>query len=264
MATSFTSRIIKAGAVLDDTRVLLGDWDEGRSADENLRLALSANVFGRASRSRVEDLLPVLRSRYCRDGDVACALHRIVREKLSPHIVDRVLYYHTALSDPLIHAFVVDVLCLRQRRGDVAVAVDDAREFIRHAIRHRRVTAPWSEATQRRVAQGLLATLRDFRVLEGAVRKRIAPAHLPLPAFVWVAYHLRQRVAAGHRLVEHEDWRLFFLDSGDVERLFQEAHQHGCVRYEALGAVVRIEFPYASMREVADDLVSRRAGDALG
>jgi hypothetical protein len=57
---------------------------------------------------------------------------------------------------------------------------------------------------------------------------------------------------------------LFFSDPSDVERLFQESQQHGYLRYEALGQIVRIDFPYKDLMEIVDDLVARWAGDALG
>ena len=54
--------------------------------------------------------------------------------------------------------------------------------------------------TTRRVAQGLLAALRDFGVLQGAVKKRIAPAYLPVEAFAYVAFYLRQHQPSGAKL----------------------------------------------------------------
>src|ERR1051325_8628288 len=46
-----------------------------------------------------------------------------------------------------------------------------------------KTSARWSADTTRRVAQGLLSTLRDFGILEGANNKRIAPPSLPVSAF---------------------------------------------------------------------------------
>src|SRR4051794_15639652 len=60
----YTSRIIKAGALLDDTKTLLAHWDTQASVPENLDRVRRENVFGKASRSRVEDILAVFRQRY--------------------------------------------------------------------------------------------------------------------------------------------------------------------------------------------------------
>src|SRR5207302_11415919 len=53
----YTSRIIKAGALLADTKALLTHWDDSRSVAENLARARQENLFGKASRSRVEEIL---------------------------------------------------------------------------------------------------------------------------------------------------------------------------------------------------------------
>jgi hypothetical protein len=53
----YQSKIIKAGALLADTKTLLAHWDETCSVSENLARFRRENIFGKASRSRVEDIL---------------------------------------------------------------------------------------------------------------------------------------------------------------------------------------------------------------
>jgi hypothetical protein len=48
-----------------------------------------------------------------------------------------------------------------------------------------KTSGEWSEPTILRIAQGLLSALRDFGVLQGAAKKRIAPAYLPVTAFAY-------------------------------------------------------------------------------
>ena len=54
-----TSKIIKAGALLADTRTFLAHWDKSLSETENLARFRQDNLFGKASRSRVEDILVI-------------------------------------------------------------------------------------------------------------------------------------------------------------------------------------------------------------
>ena len=61
---AYTSKIIKAGALLADTKTLLSHWDVDATVPENLDRISRENVFGKASRSRVEDILAVFRQRY--------------------------------------------------------------------------------------------------------------------------------------------------------------------------------------------------------
>src|SRR5687768_11727732 len=75
----YTTRIIKAGALLEDTRTLFAQWDPSRSARENLERVRSQNLFGKASRARVEDVLRIFQQRYLRDPEVANALATLVQ-----------------------------------------------------------------------------------------------------------------------------------------------------------------------------------------
>ena len=62
--TPYSSRIIKAGALIGDTKTLLSHWDVNAPVEENIKQVQRDNVFGKASRSRVEDILAIFRQRY--------------------------------------------------------------------------------------------------------------------------------------------------------------------------------------------------------
>jgi len=120
-----------------------------------------------------------------------------------------------------------------------------------------KTTSPWGEHTIRRVAQGLLSTLRDFGVLGGAVNKRIAPAYLPVEAFAYIAFYLKQHEPSGVKLMALSDWKLFFLPHEGVERFLVEAHQHGLLEYHAAGSVIRLTFPVNDLEAFAHVLAKR-------
>ena len=130
-----------------------------------------------------------------------------------------------------------------QTKGISDIEPDEVYRLLAEWVAEGKTTGEWNEDTTRRVAQGLLSTLRDFGVLQGAVRKRIAPAYLPVEAFAYIAFYLKQHQPSGAKLVEHPDWRLFFLPREGVERFLFEAHQHSLLEYHAAGTVTRLTFP---------------------
>ncbi len=65
--TKYASKIIKAGALRPDTKLLLQNWDERADVQTNLDRVRQENLFGKASRSRVEDILLVFKQRYLKD-----------------------------------------------------------------------------------------------------------------------------------------------------------------------------------------------------
>jgi hypothetical protein len=127
-----------------------------------------------------------------------------------------------------------------------------------------RTTTRWSEATLTRVAQHLLATLRDFGVLEGAVNKRLSPSPLAPEAFAFVAFDRSRDQPSGSRVLRDRVWITFFLDQNLVEQHFLAAHQEGLLHYAAAGSAVRLEFPASSLEEYARILASHARSEHAG
>ncbi len=247
----YSSKIIKAGALLPDTRLLLENWDEDADVQTNLDRVRRENLFGKASRSRVEDILLVFRQRYLKDSEVLKALVALVRAKMPMESLDRVLYFQAARSDLLLHDLVTELLNEWAGRGDREVRPWEVRNWVEKQVEAGKTERPWSPPVQRRVVQGLLSALRDFGILEGSVKKRLAYPYLPLDAFAFVAFRLHGEGRSGKALLHDPEWRLFLLPEGTVERFFLEAHQEGLLQYYAAGPIVRIDFPTRDLEEYA-------------
>jgi hypothetical protein len=253
----YTTRIIKASALLEDTRTLFAHWDSSRPTRENLERIRSQNLFGKASRARVEDVLRIFQQRYLRDPEVANALATLVQGGFPSRTLNWIFYFHATQSDRLLHDAVTEILAPLYRRGSSEISSPSVFAQLRDWVYEGKTTSRWSEPTIRRVAEGLLATLRDFGVLEGSANKRLATPVLPIEAFVYVAFLLQQRERSGDRLVNSPEWQLFFFSPEAVERSFIEAHQYRLLEYYAAGRVVRIEFPASSLQEYARALLER-------
>ena len=253
----YTSRILKAGALIGDTKTLLSHWDVDATVDENLRRVHRDNIFGKASRSRVEDILAIFRRRYLSEKSVTAALVTLVRRRFPPASLERLLYFHSARADRLLHDAVTDVLLPMKQRGLMDIAVHDLQRPVEQWVEEGKTVSSWSETTILRVAQELLATLRDFGVLEGASKKRIAPAFLPVESFAYVAFYLKQHQPSGAKLIALPDWKLFFLNRESVERFLFEAHQHSLLEYHVAGSVTRLTFPTETLEEYANVLAQR-------
>jgi hypothetical protein len=257
-AAPYSSRIIKAGALLPDTKTLLSHWDLTETVRANLQRLRRENVFGKASRSRVEDIVAIFRQRYLGEPSVTHALVTLVKERLPAAALDRILYFHAARADRLLHDVVTEILVPKVASGLSEVSVDQIQKTVGGWVKQGRAASAWNESTAGRVSRGLMSALRDFGVLQGAVHKRIAPAYVPLAAFAYVLFYLKQHQPSGAKLVEHPDWRLFFLPREAVERLMFEAHQRDLLEFHAAGSVTRLSFPVTTLEEYAH-VVTQRA-----
>lgn len=251
----YTSRIIKASALIADTKVLLSEWDLGCSVTENIDRAGRENIFGKASRKRVEDILLIFRQRYFDAADVGTTLVTLTKNGAPAQWIDPLLYFFSAQNDRTLRDLVVEVLYPRHRAGYTDLPIETVVRVVRNWVAEGRTTTTWNDNTITRVARGLTATLRDFGVLQGAANKRLTPIYLPTPSFALIALWLQQRERSGHLVLQSDDWRLFFLPVEGVERFFIEAHQEHLLTYSAAGSVVRIEFPAGSMTGFAHALL---------
>ncbi len=257
----YSSRIIKATALVPDTKVLLQEWDLARSSSENLDRARRANIFGKASRSRIEDILVIFRQRYFADPDIGSALATLVQANAPADWLIPLFYFLSAQNDQTLHDMVVDVLYPRQLSGLSDVPLEFVLRTLRVWIAEGKTTTAWSDDTQIHVAQHILATLRDFGILQGKETKRLAPVYLATAPFALLALWLQNRERSGARVLQSDEWKLFFLSPDGVERLFVEAHQQHLLTYQAAGSVVRIEFPAATLTEYAHALLERARQD---
>ena len=250
----YSSKIIKAGALLPDTKTLLSHWDPGLSVSENLQRVRSQNLLGKTSRSRAEDILAIFRQRYLAEDTVARALAHLVRNQCNGNTIERILYFHAVRADSLLHDVVIELLVPQWSRGAMDIDVREIQLALRKWVEEGRTSGVWEEYTISRVTRGVLSTLRDFGVLQGAVNKRIAPAYLSIQAFAYIAFYLKQHQPSGIKLLDLADWKLFFLPREGVERFLLEAHQHGLLEYHVAGSVTRLTFPASTLEEYADVL----------
>lgn len=255
-SVGYTAKITKACALIADTKTLLSHWDVTAPATENIDRIQRENVFGKASRSRVDDILTIFRQRYLGEDSVTRALVSLLRGKFAAAALDRILYFHSARADQLLHDAVTKILVPMYEKGRTEINVPDFQRSLEKLLAQNNVR-PWSEVTRLRVVQCVLATLRDFGALQGVINKKIAPAFLPTEAFAYIMFYLKQHQPSGAKLLELPDWKLFFLSREGVERFLFEAHQRELLEYHVAGSVTRLTFPAETLQEYANVLAQR-------
>lgn len=253
----YSTRINHVGALLPDTKTMLAHWNLDVDVSANLAYMQAENVFAKTSRTRIPEMLETFRERYLEDPDSVAALVTLAQEGVADTVIYPILFYLAAQSDPLLYDATTGFLAALRTRGQTTVRTEDVARWLEEQVAAGRAERPWSEATIRRLAQGLLSTLRDFGVLRGKAIKQIAPVYLPLPAFAFLALLMSRELRSGDRLLHAPDWQLYFLSQPAVEHLFLEAHQERLLEYHAAGRVIRVEFPAPTLKEYAHALAQR-------
>lgn len=255
----YSSRIIKASALLVDTKTLLTAWDLSQDIRANLEQINHQNIFGKTSRKRLRDVLTIFRQRYFDESEMGTGLVLLAQNHAPAQWIDPLLYFFSAQNDRTLHDAVTEVLYPRKQAGYVDLPIIVIQNALRSWVNEGKTTSAWGSETIERVAQGIMATLRDFGVLEGKVHKHISPVYLPLESFALIAFWLMQKLQSGKLVLHSPEWKLFFLDVPSVERQFIEAHQLGLLSYYAAGSVVRLEFTASTLQEYVHVLLARLA-----
>ena len=256
----YTSNLQRAGAAIQDIKILLSNWREDIDQKELVKDLIGRNILGKKSRRRMSDfILFIFLPRYITGYPQGHwrYLKKLLELNVSIEILYPLLYFYCALNEPLIIDFIDRVLLPRYRKGILDIDSDAVRIFIRDGIAENRINVDWSEAVKKNVAAGLYAALKEFGILEGGRRRKIAPKFIPLPVFVYIAFFIFKEGTAGKEILNHEYWKVFLLNKTEIQHLFMEAHQQKYLRFEEAGDVVRIDFLYGSFEELTDAIIER-------
>lgn len=233
--------------MLDDARRAVDVWDLDHDAAWNLANISDENLLAKASRARTRDvLLRVLRPRLVEPGpQVITALKQLLS---SPRGFADAYYFEATRDDALLAAFAEGPLFDWWERGRIGVDIESVLKWLVD-LAERGQTPEWTETIRTRVARGLLAALRDFGILNGAVRKEFASPSISIAGFGYVAFRLHEGGASSRALFASSVWRRWLLDSGRVRELFHEAERHGLWRYSSAGSAVRVDWLHETLPE---------------
>jgi hypothetical protein len=244
---TFTSNIVKGGALLDDARRVVEVWDLEHDISWNLRHISEENLLAKPSRARADDvLLRVLRPRLVEPGpQVIVALRHLLE---SPRGFADAYYFEATRDDALLAAFAEGPLFEWWERGRIGVDVESVSAWLAELAECRKAPR-WSETTRTKVSRGLLAAVRDFGILSGAARKEFLPPSLSVSGFGYVAFRLREDGASSRSLFASRVWRRWLLDAARVTELFHEGERQGLWRYSSAGSAVRVDWLQDTLSE---------------
>ena len=246
------SNISKRGALLDDTRQFVTIWDDDVSRADNLALFNEQNLLGMPSQSRASDVtMYALRPRFVDPGEDVIPALRILRDN-APAFSDA-CYFEACRADPLLAEFAEGPLARWFDQGRLGVNADLAEQWLDELEKADQIPV-WSPSLKRRVAQGLLATLRDFGRLEGATKspnKEIAGPGISDGGFAYVAYRLHQSGESSRGTLTSSVWRRWLLDAPRIDQHMHRLAAHGLLYYARAGSSLRIDWRAESLVEVA-------------
>jgi len=245
--TLYTVNIQKGGALLEDSRRLLEAWNVLETPEANLERITSGNLLGKTTRRRSDDILMrILRPRLVSSGpQVIPAMRELLHQGRA---LTEALYFEAANDDALLAAFAEGPIHDWYESGRTGIAIEDVTNWL--ASESTAGRAPeWTPTVRTKVGRGLLAALRDFGILEGAVHKTFASPRMSLPGFTYVAYRLHEAGLSSRAIAESHVWRRWLLDQAHVDDLFAQATRAHVLTYGSVGSTVRIDWHVQELEE---------------
>jgi hypothetical protein len=240
---AYLSRLSARSALYTDLRILLGRLEEPLPAASYRSLVLDENRLVRSSVAGRRKIWMELKNRYLLDRDHPLFLAfsaEWVRCRSEP---ERGLaaYALLALNDRLVADLGTQWLFPLLRRAPAELRVEEVLAFLQRSASRHPETLEWSTETRTAVAQKYLASLRDFGLAQGKVRKvAIRPALYGAPIRLLVRA-LRLTGAKDLDVVRAPIFRLLGLDGIEVIDALADLHRKRELRFKMQGDVVDLE-----------------------
>ncbi|MCB1919723.1 MAG: DUF1819 family protein [Candidatus Competibacteraceae bacterium] len=252
----FSSRLLRKGTLIPETRVVFQRWQDGESVAANVQVALADNPTGVRSANWLHEVVATLRTRL---GEMPAtelrSLAALARSGVSDPVWQACLHWHAARVDALYYPFMTEWLFTEYQRDADRLSAADVAPWVRQQVAALKgEDAALSEYGVIRAARDLLRTAADYGVLSRTLLKTFPPYRLPDAALLYLLHALAETTPNARRLLESPDWRLYRLEASEVEREVLRLHQHRQLHYDAAGSLAQLTLPYPSAADYAQSL----------
>ncbi|HVY62313.1 MAG TPA: BrxA family protein [Planctomycetota bacterium] len=252
VVSSFT--IIK-GAMIGETYSAFGQWSDDASKAENLRRLRDENPIGAKSDNWLRDVAKVLNRRFDPAGRDR-PLVQLARGGCDLEVWKPILLWHMTRDEFLVRDFLLHWVYPAFESGALRPQPRELEAWVRSAGKRGTTEHAWTEATLRRVAAGLLKMAADFGLLRATGAREFESFHLREASFLYLLHAMYDELKNPRRLLEAEDWRMYFMSARDVERELLRLHQFRKLEYHVAGSLVELRLPCRSAAEYAERMTA--------
>jgi hypothetical protein len=252
VAGEISQRLLRKGALAEETYRLFQSWDFAITTDNNLDASLqgahSTVAWGNEVRA-------TLRRRF-RNASAAKALILLAKNDLPFQEWRSCLLLWICLHEPLFGDFVSDWLYERYVNGGAAMRTEDVVPYLKEYWKQKK-SAELSEYGITRTARDLLRMASDLSlVTEGGVQRSFGSFHLSDRCFLFWAQVIAEQEAATSKVPASVYWKWALMRPRDVEHQLLHLHQFRKLEYEIAGSLVQLSLPCASANEYAERMVA--------
>jgi hypothetical protein len=239
----YASRLSARSALYGDLCLLLDAIDGSLSSELLREKVIDQNCLARSSDSARRKTWKELRLRYLLDGSHPLFAAFWQEWRLCGLEPERGLtaYCLLALNDKLVADLGLEFLFPRLRRAPSELRSNDVLAYIKAAEPRHPEVAAWSDNTLSAVALKYSASIRDFGLAKGSIRKTtVRPALYGAPTRL-LARALRLVGTQDFEIVRAPVFRLIGLEESEVIDALGELNRQGALRFRMQGDVVELD-----------------------
>lgn len=253
-SASISQRLIRKGALIEDTYNLFSSWKDEMSFDENFDHCFHASFRSEAWKKEIRS---TLRRRF-RDLKAAKSLIILARGGYDISDWKYCLAFFVAIHETLYNLFLTTWLYPEFQSGRVSLRTEDALPDVLTIWKSSNSgSAPLSEYGAIRTARDLLRMARDFGLLEGdGPSKTFSSVHLSDEMFLYFCHIIAREENSTSRVLSSELWKLLLLSHDQVHAHLLRLHQYRKLEYHVAGSIVELTLPCASTCQYAERMVA--------
>jgi len=248
-----STRLIRKGALLEETHRVFLEWDISKSFDENLSHAREFNTPAADNQGWLKEVIATISSRWRHDPGLPAIVHLAQRSGLD--VWRPCILWHIGQVDELYYRFATEWLFEEFESGAFRLRTADVVPFVEKLTASRAAEKQGlSEYGLKRAARDLLRMAADFGLLKGSSVREFNSYHLPEESFLYLLHAMYEVHGNARDVVHSPDWRLYLMSPEDVERELFRLHQFRKLRYEVAGSLIELTLPCSSAAAFVEEL----------
>lgn len=241
--SKYTARLSTRSALYSDMRLLLEGISGPLPGHAFRRLVIEENRLARSSTSARTKLWKELKGRFILDCDHPLFHSFFIEWTRSRSEQEFALtaYVLFALNDRLVADLGQRWLFSHLKKAPAQIFVNDVESFISHSQKSHPEIEGWSETTKKRISQHYMASIRDFGLAQGKIKKVTQrPALYGAP----VRLLIRALRIAGVKpidLIRANIFRLVGLDGHQVIDALGELNRRGALHFRIQADIIELD-----------------------
>jgi hypothetical protein len=253
IASRYSTGLSGKAGLVDETFAALRLVQSGKTATEIRTAVMVDDFLGKATHESRKAIWEKLHQRYFQDWKRVSFLSKLIAQS-SSETGKFFVYYDFCRTEPILYDAVTRPIYSRFQSGFSGIEISDLQTWLDGIQAEHPEILDWSPQTRKKVLSNILTVLRDFGLMSGANRKSFERVFVPTTLAGYILYSLHESLDkfGARTVIESLDWRLFFLDEGDVVNLLKELTQEGHCRFQKQGEVMTLELTKPNLEDYVE------------